>query len=63
MKQNFYTWNWVGGGYNQTYACNRADALEAAKKIWPAGVVDLSTFKQLNKEEEIWYWQNFRVMD
>jgi len=63
MKENLYIWNWTSGGYNQTYAINKAAALKRAKEIWPGGTVDMSTFKCLNADEERAYWRNFPLMD
>ena len=63
MKQNFYVWNWIGGGFNQTYAKNRVEALNKARETWPDGRVDLRTFRELNAVEERRYWVNFPAMD
>jgi hypothetical protein len=61
MKHNLYTWNWVGGGYNQTYAENKAEALKKAKEIWSVGVVDMSTFKLVEDEKS--FWKNYPLFD
>ena len=63
MKQNLYVWNWVGGGYNQTYATTKEAALEKAKAIWSVGVVNMATFRCMNENEERAYWKNFPVGD
>lgn len=63
MKQKLYIWNWTSGGYNQTYAINKAAALKQAKEIWSGSTVDMSTFKRLNADQERAYWRNFPLMD
>lgn len=63
MKLTLYVWNWIGGGYNQTYAANREHALNQAKQIWSRGEVDMTTFRALNESEEKEYWKNFGRFD
>lgn len=62
MKTKLFVWNWVGGGYNQTHATSKEEALEKAKKIWDKPV-DLSTLKGLDDKEEQLFWKNYPMFD
>jgi hypothetical protein len=63
VKKQLYTWNWIGGGYNQTYAFNKTEALMEAKRIWPSGQVDPSSIRVLNDKEAEKYWKLFGTWD
>jgi hypothetical protein len=63
MKKALYTWNWVGDGFNQTYAVNKVEALKQAKKIWSTAKVELSTLKRHSKASAELYWKNFPSID
>ena len=39
MGKYLYTWNWVGGGFNQAWADSEEQAIEKAQTIWSRGVV------------------------
>ena len=60
MKQLF-VWNWIGGGYNQTYAVDANEAVKEAKRIWPSGKVDMSTLRVEKNEAD--YWKMFLTLD
>jgi len=65
-KKHLFTWSWIGGGYNQTYAHTEAEAVDYAHKMCAdgPGVVlkpDMSTFKYEPNVDE--YWNNIPLMD
>ena len=65
MTKKLWTFNWVGGGYNQVYATSRKDALaEVDRKFdndprWSsANVCNLYEVK-----DETAFWRNYPLFD
>ncbi len=42
-----YTFNWVGGGFNQVHARTKAEAIQQIKDRFEGYTPDLSTMKRL----------------
>jgi len=60
-RKALYTWNWIGGGYNQHYAFTKKEAMKYATS--GSLKVDLSSFKRTNAAQEKSYWYNFPIFD
>jgi hypothetical protein len=58
-----YTWNWNEGGFNQTHATSKKDALAQIKKVGGSLTVNLKTLKRNNKAQEKAYWKWFPSID
>ncbi|MGH7174777.1 MAG: hypothetical protein ACREGR_00250 [Minisyncoccia bacterium] len=64
MKK-LWVWNWVGGGYNSTWAETKEEALAKAKEIgsWTANLlVDEATLRESTEDEESKLWWENRGM-
>lgn len=63
-RKKLYTWNWIGGGYNQTYAHSEEEAIEHANTMSDRLKPNMATFKCCETErEEKAYWDWFPLMD
>ena len=60
IKKRLYTWAWIGGGYNQTYAYHEETAIEEANS-YTGLEPNMSSFK-LERNPEA-YWDNLPLMD
>jgi len=64
-----YTWNWVGGGYNQCRADNKREAMKRAKALGKPspGVsrkllkVDEKSLVRVKNEKS--FWDNYPMFD
>ena len=64
-----YSWNWVGGGYNQCRANSKREALKRARAIGrpPEGSnrivlkVDEKSLYRVNSEQS--FWNNYPLFD
>ena len=64
-----YSWNWVGGGYNQCRANNKREAMKRARAIGKpsAGVmrkvlkVDEKSLVRVKNEKS--FWDNYPMFD
>lgn len=55
-----YTFEWIGGGYNQVRATSKKEALtEVDKKFGQKWRVALSTLRRLSEAQEAAYWKEF----
>lgn len=66
MTKKLYKWNWVGGGYNQCHAVNKAQALKKAQAIGAACkgtklVVNEATFVLVKDVDA--FWKNYPLFD
>jgi hypothetical protein len=61
MKNNLYTYNFIGGGFNQEYATNITQAKAQAITKYPTLGIDLNSFKLVKDEEA--YYNSFPLMD
>jgi hypothetical protein len=62
MKK-LYTWNWLDGGYNQTYAESAKAAIDYAYKAFKGIAINVSTLHECTPEEERLYWKHFPIFD
>ncbi len=65
-KKVLYSWNWVGGGYNQTYAFTKKEALKYAKDMQKSGtplIVDIKSVKRHNEKSAKEFWKNYPIFD
>jgi hypothetical protein len=63
-RKALYTWNWECGGFNQTHAFTKAEALKEAEKIWPGHPVRLSSVKRITSKKGIEaYYNSIPLMD
>ena len=66
---NLYSWNWVGGGYNQVRADSRREALRRAREIGRPSEegsrvvleVDERSLYRVRNEEG--FWNNYPMFD
>ena len=61
-----YSWNWVGGGYNQCRANNKREALKRARAIGKLGSgkvlkVDEKSLYRVKREQS--FWDNYPLFD
>ena len=61
-RKKLYTWNWIGGGYNQHYAHTEEEVLEYIEKNHSLKP-NLSTLKCCDEAAEKAYWDWFPLMD
>ncbi len=66
LGKNLYSWNWVGGGYNQCRADNKRQALKCAKEIGKLAngkqlVVDEKSLHKVKNEKS--FWDNYPMWD
>lgn len=66
--KNLYSWNWVGGGYNQVRADNKRQALKRAKEIGKPSEegglkleVAQHSLKRVKNEQS--FWDNYPMFD
>lgn len=60
--KSLYTFNWIGGGYNQVYASNIAEARKQIAKEF-SGNLKTVGLKRQSKAGEARYWKNFPLFD
>ncbi len=61
-----YTYTFIGGGLNQTYANSKAEAVAKAKAEFPelAKQIDTKSFKRLtSRKAQAAYYANLPLMD
>lgn len=65
-----YTFNWIGGGYNQVWAHTKPEAVKEIARQFPqrAGFAilnpDLSTLqRRVSKKSQDAWWGSFQLMD
>jgi len=61
-KKALYTWNWIGGGYNQHYAYTKKEAMAYANTITSLKV-NLTTVNRCTSTQETEYWNNLPYFD
>lgn len=70
MQLPLWSFNWIGGGYNQVRAVSRADAFAEAVKLGTPSpqhpnhltlVPDLHSMRQVHDEDA--FWRNYPLMD
>ena len=67
LGKNLYSWNWVGGGYNQVRADSKRQALMRAREIGKGSggskelVVDYLSLKKVEDEKS--FWDNYPMLD
>lgn len=64
--RKLYSWAWIGGGFNQTYADTEGEAIEYANEMCSKGpgVIlkpNMATFKV--EENDVKYWNDIPLMD
>lgn len=60
-NRNLYTWNWIGGGYNQTYAETEAEAIEIGNSMTSNLEIDMKTFRKVEDVDA--FWNNYPIFD
>lgn len=62
-QKALYTYNFTGGGYNQTYAHNIRQAIKQAKEEFPTMDISEKSFKRLvSQKEQDDYYKMLRMM-
>ena len=64
--KHLYSWNWVGGGYNQCRADNKREAMKRARAIGKLGSgkvlkVDEKSLVRVKNEKS--FWNNYPLFD
>ena len=64
--KNLYSWNWVGGGYNQVRADSKREAMKRARAIGKLGSgkvlkVDEKSLVRVKNEKS--FWNNYPLFD
>ena len=64
--KHLYSWNWVGGGYNQCRADNKREAMKRARAIGKLGSgkvlkVDEKSLGRVKNEKS--FWNNYPLFD
>lgn len=61
QKRKLYSWNWIGGGYNQCHAFSKREARQKAKEICDTLEINEKTLKWEKNEER--FWKNYPMFD
>ena len=62
-KKALYTYRFVGGGYNQTYAFTLKVAIRQAKEEFPTSNIDEKSFKRItDQKEQDAYYRELQMM-
>lgn len=62
--KNLYAWDWIGGGYNQTYAETAEEAIAEGNKITEGGLnlqINMNTFRKVDDEQA--FWDDYPIFD
>jgi len=59
--KKLYTWNWIGGGYNQCYANSKREARKIGNAISSTLQIDESTFRLVRDTKS--FWANYPIFD
>ncbi len=62
-KRHLYTWNWIGGGFNQCYAATKREARKKGNAISPNLTIDEKTFRRVPAKWVDAYWRKIPSID
>jgi hypothetical protein len=60
-RKKLYTWNWVGGGYNQCYAHSKREARKTGNAISPNLTISETSFRLVKDAAS--FWRNYPIFD
>lgn len=61
LTKKLYTWNWIGGGYNQCYAFSKREARKTGNAMSSGLVINESSFRLVRDEKS--FWDNYPIFD
>lgn len=65
--KNLYAWDWIGGGYNQTYAHSEEEAIAEGNAMCDGKdgslhlEINMNTFRKVDDVEA--FWDNYPIFD
>ena len=62
-KQALWKFNWIGGGYNQVYACTRQEALEVIEEKFSKCGLKVNPRTLVRVADEKVFWDNYPTFD
>jgi hypothetical protein len=60
-EKKLYSWDWVGGGYNQCYAQNKAEARKIGNSMSKTLVIAEHSFRRVKNVAS--FWNNYPIFD
>ena len=60
-RKKLYTWNWIGGGYNQCYAHSKREARKIGNAISPNLTINEATFRLV--KDVAAFWCSYPIFD
>jgi len=53
-KKKLYSWDWVGGGYNQCHAVSKRQARKIGNAMTPNLVINEASFRLVRDTQSFW---------